>query len=57
MILVISTVEQLSTFGSCQTAESPSHNLDVSPKEKTQCYYLRRGELIVDNIKEIKHTY
>ena len=32
VILVISTVEQLSTFGSCQTAGSPSHNLDASPK-------------------------
>ena len=30
-ILVISTVEQFSTFGARQTAGSPSHNLDASP--------------------------
>ena len=30
-ILMISTVEQFSTFGPCQTAGSPSHNLDASP--------------------------
>ena len=32
LILVISTVEQFSTSGSCQTAGSPSHNLDTFPK-------------------------
>ena len=32
VILVISTVEQFSTFGAYQTAGSPSHNLDASPK-------------------------
>ena len=32
LILVISTVEQFSTFGSCHTAGSPSHNLEASPK-------------------------
>ena len=31
VILVISTVEQFSTFGACQTAGSPSHDLDASP--------------------------
>ena len=31
LILVISTVEQFSTFGARQTAGSPSHNLDASP--------------------------
>ena len=50
VILMISTVEQFSTFGACQTAGSPSHNLDASPIiiinltvqvfEKS-CYYSR----------------
>ena len=28
---MISTVEQFSTFGSCHTAGSPTHNLEASP--------------------------
>ena len=36
LVLVISIVEQFSTFGSCQTAGSPSHNLDASPKILTE---------------------
>ena len=50
VILTISTVEQFSTFGTCQTAGSPSHNLDASPKTvinltvqvfEKSCYYSR----------------
>ena len=32
VILVISIVEQFSTFGASHTAGSPSHDLDASPK-------------------------
>ena len=35
LILVISTVEQFSTFGSCHTAGFPSHNLEASPTVKS----------------------
>ena len=50
VILVISTVEQFSTFGASQTAGSPSHDLDASPKTiinltvqvfEKSCYYSR----------------
>ena len=34
LILVISIVEHSSTFGGCQSAGSPSHNLVASPKCK-----------------------
>lgn len=41
LILMISTVEHSSTFGACQTAGSPSHNLDASPNNRMYLSYMK----------------
>ena len=45
LILVISTVEQFSTFGSCHIAGSPSHNLDARPKIRIRMKRIELGKI------------
>ena len=47
LILVISTVEQFSTFGSSHIAGSPSHNLDASPKIIIELNLVRSDSLLL----------